>query len=124
MTKEEWKAFEEKLKEAGYNEYEGSIDGYCDKYYCKSFGRGNNKYHDSRSNYMICVKMYDISKYEPNNKNPIGITPTVMVSRIIDERLDLDLNAIDVENTNIERVESLAESFFKWVEDNISIKKV
>ena len=31
---------------------------------------------------------------------------------------------IDLEITNIERVESLAESFFKWVEDNISIKKV
>ena len=123
MTKEELETFEERLKENGYKKYNGYRES--DYTYYKSFGRGNNKYDDDRCNYIIGFLVYDFSEYAHRDNylkdNPYSIHPIIKVSRVIDERVDLDVVSDDV---NIEMVESLAESFFKWVEDNISIKKV
>lgn len=125
MTKQELETFEERLKENGYKKYNGYKGS--DYTYYKSFGRGNNKYDDDRSNYLIGFLVYDFSEYANRDNhlkdNPYSIHPIIMVSRVIDERVDLDV-VLDVKKDDIERVESLAESFFKWVEDNISIKKV
>lgn len=125
MTKKELETFEERLKENGYKKYEGYKES--DYTYYKSFGRGDNKYDEDRSNYQIGFLVYDFSEYAYRdnhlNDNPYSIQPIIMVSRVIDERVDLDI-VLDVNKDGIERVESLAESFFKWVEDNISIKKV
>lgn len=125
MTKQELETFEERLKENGYKitmGYKGS-----DYTYYKSFGRGNNKYDDDRSIYLIGFLVYDFSEYANGDNhlkdNPYSIHPIIMVSRVIDERVDLDV-VLDVKKDDIERVESLAESFFKWVEQNITIKKV
>ena len=123
MTKEELETFEERLKENGYKKYNGYNNS--DYTYYKSFGKENNKYDEDRSNYIIGFLVYDFSEYAHRDNhlkvNPYSIHPIIKVSRVIDERVDLDVVSDDV---NIERVESLAESFFKWVEDNISIKKV
>lgn len=125
MTKEELETFEERLKKNGYKKYNGYNES--DFTYYKSFGRGNNKYDDDRSNYIIGFLVYDFSEYAHRDNhlkdNPYSIHPIIMVSRVIDERVDLDV-VLDVKKDNIERVESLAESFFKWVEQNITIKKV
>ena len=126
MTKQEFETFENRLKENGYKMYNGYKES--DYTYYKSFGRGDNKYDEDRSNYQIGFLVYDSSKYAHRDDflkyNPYSIQPIIMVSRVIDERVDLEVVSDDVNKDNIERVESLAESFFKWVEDNISIKKV
>lgn len=125
MNKEELETFEERLKENGYKKYNGYKES--DYTYYKSFGRGNNKYDEDRSNYIIGFLVYDFSEYAHRDNhlkdNPYSIHPIIKVSRVIDEKVDLDV-VLDVNKDGIERVESLAESFFKWVEDNISIKKV
>lgn len=126
MTKEELETFEERLKENGYKKYNGYKES--DYTYYKHFGRGNNKYDDDRSNYQIGFLVYDFSEYAYRdnhlNDNPYSIQPIIMVSRVIDERVDLEVVSDDANKDDIERVESLAESFFKWVEQNITIKKV
>lgn len=126
MTREELETFEERLKENGYKKYNGYNES--DYTYYKSFGRGNNKYDEDRSNYQIGFLVYDFSKYANRDNhfkdNPYSIQPIIMVSRVIDERVDLEVVSDDVNKYDIERVESLAESFFKWVEQNITIKKV
>lgn len=125
MNKQELETFEERLKENGYKKYNGYNES--DYTYYKSFGRGNNKYDEDRSNYIIGFLVYDFSEYAYRDNhlkdNPYSIHPIIKVSRVIDEKVDLDV-ALDVNKDDIEMVESLAESFFKWVEDNISIKKV
>jgi hypothetical protein len=125
MTKQELETFEERLKENGYKKYNGYKES--DYTYYKSFGIGNNKYDEYRSNYLIGFLVYDFSEYAHRDDflkdSPYSIHPIIMVSRVVDERVDLDV-VLDVNKDDIERVESLAESFFKWVEDNISIKKV
>ena len=59
MTKEELETFEERLKENGYKKYNGYKDS--DYTYYKQFGRGNNKYDDYRSNYLIGFLVYDLA---------------------------------------------------------------
>lgn len=122
MTREEFKSFEEKLIAHGYRKYNGEIINE-DFYYCKGFGKGQNKHDENRNNYQILFKIWDFSKYADIDKmcavDPIRIVPMVMVSRIIDERLDLHNGAI--EETDINRIETLAESFFTWVESNVEV---
>lgn len=122
MTKEEFKSFEEKLIAHGYRKYKGGIINE-DFYYCKGFGKGQNKHDEDRSNYQILFKAWDFSKYADRDKmcsvNPMHIAPMIMVSRVIDERLDLDVNCDTIEQTDINRIEALAESFFAWVEQNV-----
>lgn len=126
MTKEELETFEERLKKNGYKKYNGYNES--DFTYYKSFGRGNNKYDDDRSNYIIGFLVYDFSEYAHRDRflerDPYSIYPIIKVSRVIDERVDLEVISDDENKDDIEMVETLAESFFKWVEDNISIKKV
>ena len=124
MTKEEFKLFEEKLATHGYRKYNGKIINE-DFYYCKGFGKGQNKHDEDRSNYQILFKVWDFSKYADRDKmcavNPMHIAPMIMVSRVIDERLDLGLHSETIEETDINQIEALAESFFVWVEQNIEV---
>lgn len=124
MTKEEFKSFEEKLVAHGYRKYNGKIINE-DFYYYKGFGKGNNKHDEDRSNYLILFRVWDFSKYADRNRmcavDPMHIAPVVMVSRVIDEELDLDLHSETINNTDINRIENLAESFFVWVEQNVEV---
>lgn len=124
MTIEEFKSFEEKLVAHGYRKYNGKIINE-DFYYCKGFGKGQNKHDEDRSNYQILFKVWDFSKYADRDKmcavSPMRIAPVVMVSRVIDERLDFDLHSETIEQTDINRIEALAESFFVWVEQNVEV---
>ena len=124
MTKEEFKSFEEKLVTHGYRKYNSKLINE-DFYYCKGFGRGQNKHDEDRSNYQILFRVWDFSKYADRDKmcaiNPISIAPTVMVSRVIDERLDLDIHSETIQETDINQIEALAESFFAWVELNVEV---
>ena len=124
MTKAEFKLFEEKLATHGYRKYYGQLTNE-DFYYCKGFGKGQNKHDEDRSNYQILFKVWDFSKYADRDKmcavSPMRIAPVVMVSRVIDERLDLDLHSETIEETDINQIETLAESFFTWVESNVEV---
>lgn len=125
MTREEFIEFEKLLVSNGYNKYSGWHDASFTYY--KSFGKGNNKYDDERSLYQIGFSVYNFEEYADRNPhlkfNPISIQPVIMVSRIIDERIDLDVMSDYEDETSIKRIEEIADSFFKWVEDNIKIKE-
>ena len=51
-----------------------------------------------------------------------GCTPSILLSRCIDERVDLEISSIGIDRTNIEHIEKLAQSFYEWAELNIKIK--
>lgn len=124
MTKEEFKLFEEKLVAHGYRKYKGGIINE-DFYYCKGFGKGQNKHDEDRNNYQILFRVWDFSKYADRDKmcaiDPMRIAPMIMVSRIIDERLDFSLHGETINQTDINQIEALAESFFAWVERNVEV---
>lgn len=121
MTKEELIEFEKDLKQNGYNEY--YFYNNADSNYFKSFGKNKNKYEEGRSLYQVAFSIYDYSKYNNINlkDNPVNIQPTIMISRTINERIDLEITLHN--NVNIKRIEELAESLYKWVEIQIPINE-
>lgn len=130
MTKEELDKFEKELSIRGYKKYppyNGS------KYaWFKSFGE--SEYEEDRSNYQIAFSVWDFSKYAHRDRylkeSPYSVSPEVLTSRTIDERIDLALSSAMLTDfskdksyaTNIMAIEKIADSFFKWAEQNIEIK--
>ena len=130
MTKEELDKFEKELSIRGYKKYPSYNDS---KYaWFKSFGE--SEYEEDRSNYQIAFSVWDFSEYAHIDnylrKTPYSVSPEVLTSRTIDERVDLVLSSImstdsDKDKsftTNIMVIEKIADSFFKWAEQNIEIK--
>lgn len=110
MNREEVTEFIVQLEKNRYKEYPSHKDS--DRAFYKSVGK--SKYEEDRSNYQIVYHMWDLSKYD--NKLPLDFSAEVMVSRTVNERIDLHLPC-----TEIKQVETLADSFFKWVEENIKL---
>lgn len=110
MNKEEVIEFIEQLEKNRYKEC--SSHKTSDKTFYKTFGK--SKYEEDRSNYQIIYHLWDLTKY--GSKYPLSFSTEVMVSRTINERIDLHLPCIE-----IKQVETLADSFFKWVEENIKL---
>lgn len=123
MTKEEYSKFTKELENRGYRQYPPYNS--ADETWYKAFGRDNNPHDEYRSLYQIAFSIWDFSKYshrdESLKENPYSGHPTIMVSRTIDERVDLELGHV-VDNNDIEHVEKLGESFISWVNDNIKIE--
>ena len=123
MTREEYNKFCEDLKQRGYRKYPTLRYGSDDFAWFKPFGE--SAYKEGRSNYQVCFEVIDCSSYadrEPYLKdNPYGIEPSVRISRTTDERVDLYLPHTKVEDSNIDEIERLAESFYKWVEKEIEV---
>ena len=76
----------------------------------------------------IRIKFFDVFDFSPYadrepsfRDNPYGIEPLVLISRTIDERVDLQLSYTKVKDNNIDEIERLAESFYKWVEKEVAI---
>ena len=123
MTQEEYNKLTEELQRRGYKKYPSprfTKDAWA---WFKSFGK--SQFEEDRSNYQICFDVFDFSPYadrEPRfRENPYGIEPLVLISRTTDERVDLHLSHIKVDDTNIDEIERLAESFFKWVEKEVEV---
>lgn len=118
MKLKEYEKFIEELESRGYKKYP-TIKRATFTYF-KAFGK--SKYEEDRSNYQIAFSLYDWRKYadrDPSvNDNPFGVQPTIMVSRTIHEGFDLDFCC---EFSDIEYIESLAEKFFKFVEENVKV---
>lgn len=130
MTKQELETLELELSSKGYKKYPAYNDA---KYaWFKSFGK--SEYDEDRSNYQIAFSVWDFSKYADRDnrfmENPYSVSPEVLVSRTIDERVDLALSSTMMTDfdkdrsyaTNIMVIEKIADSFFKWAEQNIEIK--
>ena len=130
MTKEELEEFEKELTIRGYKQYP-SYNG--SKYaWFKSFGE--SEYDEDRSNYQIAFSVWDFSEYAHRDnylkESPYSVSPEVLASRTIDERVDLALASTMMTDfdkdrsyaTNIMLIEKIADSFFKWTEQNIEIK--
>lgn len=123
MTQEEYNRFAGELQRRGYRKYSSSQFRNEDYSWFKSFGK--SKFEEDRSNYQVCFDVIDFSPYadrEPRfKKAPYGIEPLILISRTIDERVDLRLSHIKVKDNNIDEIERLAESFYKWVEKEFEV---
>ena len=125
MTHEEYNRFTEELQRRGYRKYPSPRYSIHRENYAwfKSFGE--SKYEEDRSNYQICFDVFDFSPYayrEPFlRENPYGIEPLILISRTTDERVDLHLSYTKVNDNNIDEIERLAESFYRWAEKEVEI---
>ena len=123
MTHEEYNKFCEALKQRGYRKYPSPRGMKDDWAWFKSFGE--SAHEEDRSNYQVCFDVIDFSPYadrEPYLRDsPYSIEPQILISRTIDERVDLLLCYTKVDDNNIDEIERLAESFFKWVEKEVEV---
>lgn len=125
MTQEEYNRFAEELQRRGYRKYPSSRYSIHREDYAwyKSFGE--SQFEEDRSNYQVCFDVFDFSPYadrEPFLRDsPYSIEPQILISRTIDERVDLHLCHTKVDDTNIDEIERLAESFFKWIEKEVEV---
>ena len=123
MTREEYNKLTAELQRRGYKKYPSprfGSDGYA---WFKSFGE--SQFEEDRSNYQVCFDVFDFSPYadrEPYfHTEPYGIEPQILISRTIDERVDLHLSYTKVDDNNIDEIERLAESFYKWAEKEVQV---
>lgn len=123
MTHEEYNRFAEELQRRGYRKYPSPRFRKDDWAWFKSFGE--SKHQEGRSNYQVCFDVVDFTPYADRDsrfkKDPYGIEPLILISRTTDERVDLHLSYTKVDDQNIDEIERLAESFFKWVEKEIEV---
>lgn len=123
MTQEEYDKLIKQLEGKGYRKYPSIRE--ADYAYYKSFGK--SEYEDSRSNYQVCFDCYDFGKYadrEPFFKRePWSVAPMILISREVNERVDLNLSSATMMEKGIEYIEQLGESFYNWVEENLKIEK-
>lgn len=123
MTHEEYNKFTEDLKQRGYRKYSSPRGSKEDWAWFKSFGE--SKHQEDRSNYQVCFDVTDFSHYanrEPFlRENPYGIEPLVLISRTTDERVDLHLCYTKVDDNDIDEIERLAESFYRWAEKEVEV---
>ena len=123
MTREEYDKLVTELQQRGYRKYPSPRFRKDDYAWFKSFGK--SKFEEDRSNYQVCFDVIDFSPYadrEPRFKKvPYGVEPLVLISRTVDERVDLHLSHTKVDSNNIAEIERLAESFFKWVEKEVDV---
>lgn len=123
MTTQEFYKFIRELDDRGYRKYPPISN--ADYTYFKSFGRSD--YEEDRCNYQIAFSVYDWRKYIDRDASlaghPYGIDTKILVSRVVDERLDLEMGSTEWDNPSIADVEAFAEKFFKWVEENVKLEK-
>ena len=119
MTHEEYNRLAEELQRRGYKKYpcpRGRKDDYA---WFKSFGK--SKFEEDRRNYQVCFDVADFLSYTGREDKLYGINSLVLISRTIDERVDLHLSHAKVKENNIAEIERLAESFYKWVEKEVEV---
>jgi hypothetical protein len=123
MTQEEYNRFTEELQQRGYRKYPSPRYRKDDYAWFKSFGE--SQFEEDRSNYQVCFDVVDFSPYanrEPSFRdNPYGIEPLILISRTINEIVDLHLSYTKVDDTNIDEIERLAESFYHWAEKEVEV---
>lgn len=115
MTKQEYNDYIEALKARGYK-FVGSR--YNDRpYYYKAIEYRDDREGDSRAVCQLLFYLFE-TKDNRNGNAYYSIEPVVMVSRNIEERLDL---TISHPKRSIEDCERIAKEFLMWVDLNIDI---
>lgn len=122
MTKQKIEQFEKELKEKGYRKYPPY--NRADRCWFKSFGE--SKHEEDRSNYQIAFSIWDFSPYadrdENLRKNPYRASVAILLSRCIDERVDVEVGSVNNEKyKSIDYIERIAESFYNWAEKEIKL---
>ena len=113
MTKQEYEDYIEVLKRRGYN-FCGSR--YDNPYYYKVIEYRKDEYGDSRA---VCQLLFYLYETEDNRRDEVyhSIEPVVMVSRNIEELLDL---TISHPKRGIEECERIAKEFMIFVDNQIT----
>lgn len=123
MTQEELTNFQKRLEKRGYRRYLSHYKESSYAYY-KSFGRDENVYDEDRSLYQIAFQVYDFSPFKDRNdgfkENPYSVSPEILISRTIDERIDVALHH-DHLGLDIERIEDFAEKLIKFIIKEVPI---
>ena len=117
MTKTQYNQLEEALTKRGYKKYFQNWK-HEDWSLGKGFHKEDNRWEEDRSAYQILLSVYDYTDkmhfdLPLHMKDHVGIEVRVDVSRTICERVDMSFAWDD--DTTIEEVERLAESFYSWV---------
>lgn len=115
MTNKEYEDYIEVLKKRGYK-FCGSR--YDNPYYYKVIEYRKDEDGDSRA---VCQLVFNLYETEDNRRGEVyhSIEPVVMVSRNIEERLDL---TISHPKRSIEECERIAKEFMKWVDVYVDIE--
>lgn len=122
MIKEELDKFEKELEKRGYRLH--MPYNRADRCWFKSFGE--SKHEEGRSNYQIAFSIWDFSPYanrdENLRKSPYSVSASILLSRCIDERVDVEVGSVNDEKyKNIDYIERIAESFYNWAEKEIEL---
>ena len=114
MTKQEYEDYIEAFKRRGYKFYISMYDNPC---YYKVIEYRKDEYGDSRA---VCQLLFYLYETEDNRRGEMyhSIEPVVMVSRNIEERLDL---TISHQKLSIEECERIAKEFMKWVDVYVDV---
>lgn len=119
MNKEQFDKLEKQLLERGYKKYH-QYWHHEDYMLGMSFHREDNQWDEERAGSQLLLSVYDYTlhpefydRIPKEQRNYVGIEIHVDVSRIINERMGFTTNWED--NTSIEEVECLADSFYQWV---------
>lgn len=120
MDKEQFDILAESLYDRGYKKYEQQWN-HEDYTISIGFHKYDNRWEEDRYAYQIILSIYDYTllhkewsyRLPENMRNHVGIEIHVDVSRNVNERVELVLTWRD--NTTIEEIETVAESFYKWV---------
>ena len=119
MNKEQFDKLASSLYDRGYKKYNQEWN-HADYIVCKGFHKYNNIWEENRYAYQIILSVYDYTLHKEwsyrlpeSRKNYVGIEIHVDVSRTVHEIAELILSWDD--NTTIEKIEAIAESFYKWV---------
>lgn len=119
MKKTQFDKLVAQLKERGYKEFQSSFSNEDYSIY-KPFHKGDNKWNENRAAYNIFLRVYDYTLHpefkERMTKEQfecVGMEVHIDISRITDERIECVKSWSD--ETTIEEVERLAESFYQWV---------
>ena len=119
MNKEQFNKLEKQLLGRGYKKYNQQWH-HEDYVVGKSFHRNDNRWDEDRAGYQLLLSIYDYTlhpeyydRMPKEARDHVGIEIHVDVSRIINERMEFTTSWSD--ETTIEEVEHLAESFYQWV---------
>ena len=119
MNKEQFDKLESQLLERGYKKYNQHWH-HEDYILGMSFHREDNRWDEERAGSQLLICVYDYTLHPEyydcipkEQRDHVGIEIHVDVSCVIDERMEFATNWDD--NTSIEDVERLAESFYQWV---------
>ena len=117
MTKTQYDQLEEALTKRGYKKYFQNWK-HEDWALGKEFHKQDNRWEEDRAAYQVTLSVYNYTDklyaaHDQVLKYRVGMEVTVVVSRTICERIDMSFAWED--DTTIEQVEKLAESFYSWV---------